>query len=259
MKFLNKTIKSTSLKTKLATGSQIKTEKPTIAKKEQVRQMFNSIAPRYDFLNHLLSAGIDISWRKKVVGIVQKHPHQTILDLATGTGDLAIAAAKLNPDKIVAADISSEMLKYQHKKLIRKNLTGLIELVNADAENLPFGDAAFDAAMIAFGVRNFENLERGLSEISRVLKKDGLIVVLEFSKPERFPVKQLYNFYFRNILPGIGRLVSKNNSAYTYLPDSVGHFPSGEDFTAFLEKAGFSQVAAKPLTMGIASIYTGKK
>lgn len=221
--------------------------------------MFNNIAPRYDLLNHLLSAGIDITWRKKVINIVRRHTHRTILDLATGTGDLAIEAAGLQPEKIVAADISTEMLKYQHKKLLRKNLSHLIELVHADAENLPFENDTFDVAMVAFGVRNFENLEKGLSEIHRVLKNGGLIVVLEFSKPERFPVKQLYNFYFRNILPGIGRLISKNNSAYTYLPDSVGHFPSGKDFAMFLEKTGFSQTTVQPVTMGIASIYTGKK
>jgi demethylmenaquinone methyltransferase / 2-methoxy-6-polyprenyl-1,4-benzoquinol methylase len=243
----------------VTTQQQPRPEKPTIAQKEQVTQMFNNIAPRYDLLNHLLSAGIDISWRKKVISIVGRHPHRKILDLATGTGDLAIEAAKLQPEKIVAADISTEMLKYQHKKLLRKNLTALIELVNADAENLPFDDNTFDVAMVAFGVRNFEDLEKGLSEIRRVLKNGGLIVVLEFSKPERFPVKQLYNFYFRNILPGIGRLISKNNSAYTYLPDSVGHFPSGKDFTSFLEKTGFSETTIKPVTMGIASIYTGKK
>jgi demethylmenaquinone methyltransferase / 2-methoxy-6-polyprenyl-1,4-benzoquinol methylase len=243
----------------VTTQQQPRPEKPTIAQKEQVTQMFNNIAPRYDLLNHLLSAGIDISWRKKVISIVGRHPHRKILDLATGTGDLAIEAAKLQPEKIVAADISTEMLKYQHKKLLRKNLTALIELVNADAENLPFDDDTFDVAMVAFGVRNFEDLEKGLSEIRRVLKNGGLIVVLEFSKPERFPVKQLYNFYFRNILPGIGRLISKNNSAYTYLPDSVGHFPSGKDFTSFLEKTGFSETTIKPVTMGIASIYTGKK
>jgi demethylmenaquinone methyltransferase/2-methoxy-6-polyprenyl-1,4-benzoquinol methylase len=243
----------------VTTPQQPRPEKPTIAQKEQVTQMFNNIAPRYDLLNHLLSAGIDITWRKKVINIVGRHPHSVILDLATGTGDLAIEAAKLQPEKIVAADISTEMLKYQHKKLLRKNLTNLIELVNTDAENLPFDDDTFDVAMVAFGVRNFEDLEKGLSEIRRVLKNGGLVVVLEFSKPERFPVKQLYNFYFRNILPGIGRLISKNNSAYTYLPDSVGHFPSGKDFAAFLERTGFSHTTVKPLTMGIASIYTGKK
>jgi demethylmenaquinone methyltransferase / 2-methoxy-6-polyprenyl-1,4-benzoquinol methylase len=233
--------------------------KPTIAQKDQVREMFNNIAPRYDLLNHLLSAGIDIRWRNKVIRIIEKCPHRQILDVATGTGDLAIAAAKLNPDRISALDISSEMLRYQGMKLKKKKLEHLIELMQGDGESLPYNDHTFDIAMVAFGVRNFENLRKGLAEMHRVLKKDGLIIVLEFSKPSKSPVKQLYSFYFKNILPLIGKWVSRSDHAYTYLPDSVGYFPSGKDFTYYLQEAGFSNTRIKPLTFGIASIYTGEK
>lgn len=221
--------------------------------------MFNSIAHRYDLLNHLLSAGIDITWRNKVVRLIKKQPHKRILDVATGTGDLAIAAARLNPERIDAVDISGEMLKYQGLKLKKKNLKKLIHLKQADGESLPFENETFDVAMVAFGVRNFENLQVGLKEMLRVLKKGGLIVILEFSNPTRFPVKQLYSFYFTKILPTVGKWVSRSNSAYNYLPDSVGYFPSGRDFTAYLEEAGFTETTIRPLTFGIATIYTGKK
>ena len=221
--------------------------------------MFNSIAHRYDLLNHLLSAGIDITWRNKVVRIIKKQPHKRILDVATGTGDLAIAAARLNPERIDAVDISGEMLRYQGLKLKKKNLQELIHLKQADGESLPFKDETFDVSMVAFGVRNFENLQVGLKEMQRVLKKGGLIVILEFSNPRRFPVKQLYSFYFTKILPMVGKWVSRSNHAYTYLPDSVGYFPSGREFTAYLEEAGFTETTIRPLTFGIASIYTGKK
>lgn len=239
--------------------AQQKKEKPTLARKDQVREMFNSIAHRYDLLNHLLSAGIDITWRKNVVRIIKKQPHKRILDVATGTGDLAIAAARLNPEKIDAVDISGEMLRYQGLKLKKKSLEKLIHLKQADGESLPFENQTFDVAMVAFGVRNFENLQLGLKEMHRVLKKGGIIVILEFSNPTRFPVKQLYSFYFTKILPQVGKWVSRSSHAYTYLPDSVDYFPSGVDFTAYLEEAGFSETAIKPLTFGIASIYTGKK
>jgi len=240
-------------------GSLLKNGKPTIAQKDQVRDMFNSIAPRYDLLNHVLSAGIDILWRKKVIRIIKQHNHQTILDVATGTGDLAIAAAKLNPEKIVGIDISGEMLKYQAIKLKNKNLESLIELKLGDGESLPLKESTFDVAMVAFGVRNFENLEQGLKEMYRVLKKNGIIVILEFSKPDKFPVKQFYNFYFKRILPQLGKWISRSDHAYNYLPDSVGHFPSGEAFSAFLREAGFQKTKTRPLTFGIASIYTGEK
>lgn len=240
-------------------GPTVKKEKPTIAQKDQVRDMFNSIAPRYDLLNHVLSLGIDIIWRKKVIRLIKQHNHQTILDVATGTGDLAIAAAKLNPEKIVGIDISGEMLKYQAVKLKNKNLESLIELKQGDGESLPFDESTFDVAMVAFGVRNFENLEIGLKEMHRVLKKNGIVVILEFSKPDRFPVMQFYNFYFKRILPSVGKLISRSDHAYNYLPDSVGHFPSGEAFSAFLREAGFKKTKTMPLTFGIASIYTGQK
>jgi demethylmenaquinone methyltransferase/2-methoxy-6-polyprenyl-1,4-benzoquinol methylase len=207
----------------------------------------------------VLSAGIDVIWRKKVIRVIKKHPHNTILDVATGTGDLAIAASKLNPEKIVGLDISAEMLKVQEKKLEKQKLNKLIELKLGDGELLPFDDESFDVAMVAFGVRNFENLQKGLAEMHRVLKKDGLVVILEFSKPRKFPVKQLYNFYFTRILPTVGRMVSRSSSAYTYLPDSVGHFPSGKEFDQYLENTGFSATTQKALSFGIASIYTGKK
>ncbi len=236
-----------------------KKAKPTIAQKDQVREMFNSIAPRYDLLNHLLSAGIDITWRNKVIRLIKKHRHDRILDVATGTGDLAIAASRLKPRRIDAVDISGEMLKYQGFKLKKKSLENLIYLKQADGESLPFSDETFDVAMVAFGVRNFENLQQGLKEMNRVLKKDGLIIILEFSNPTRFPVKQLYTFYFKRILPLVGKWVSRSNHAYTYLPDSVGYFPSGRAFTQYLEEAGFSSTFIRPLTFGIASIYTGKK
>lgn len=234
-------------------------EKPTIAQKDQVRDMFNSIAPRYDFLNHVLSAGIDVLWRKKVIRIIKNHKHQHILDVATGTGDLAIAAAKLNPEKIIGIDISGEMLKFQAIKLKNKKLENLIELKQGDGESLPFDDHTFDVAMVAFGVRNFENLQKGLAEMFRVLKKGGIVVILEFSKPQTFPVKQVYNFYFKNILPTVGKWVSRSNHAYNYLPESVGFFPSGSEFLVYLEEAGFSNTQAKPLSFGIASIYSGEK
>lgn len=221
--------------------------------------MFNAIAPKYDLLNHLLSGGIDITWRNKVIRIIKKLNHDHILDVATGTGDLAIAASKLNPKRIDAVDISGEMLRFQDIKLKKKDLGNIIKLKQADGENLPFPDQTFDIAMVAFGVRNFENLQKGLKEMQRVLKKGGHIVILEFSNPTRFPIKQLYSFYFRRVLPLVGKWVSKSNHAYTYLPDSVGYFPSGKDFTAYLEEAGFSSTKNRPLTFGIASIYTGKK
>ncbi|MCF8365464.1 MAG: bifunctional demethylmenaquinone methyltransferase/2-methoxy-6-polyprenyl-1,4-benzoquinol methylase UbiE [Bacteroidales bacterium] len=230
-----------------------------MAQKDQVRDMFNSIAPKYDLLNHVLSAGIDILWRKKVIHIIKKYKHQTILDVATGTGDLAIAAAKLNPEKIVGIDISGEMLKFQAIKLKKNNLENLIELKQGDGESLPFSDNTFDVAMVAFGVRNFENLQQGLAEMYRVLKKGSIVVILEFSKPQSFPVKQLYNFYFKNILPTVGKWISRSKHAYNYLPESVGYFPSGNDFAAYLKDAGFSKTNIKTLTFGIASIYTGEK
>lgn len=228
-------------------------------KKTQVAQMFNSIAGKYDFLNHFLSAGIDIYWRKKAIGLLQKSAPKQILDIATGTGDFAIEALKVNPDKITGIDISEGMLGVGREKLQKKGLTSKIELLSGDSENLQFGADSFDAVTAAFGVRNFENLEKGLSEMNRVLKPGGRVVILEFSKPTAFPMKQGYNFYFKNILPVFGKLISKDQSAYTYLPESVQAFPDGKAFLAILEKVGFKEAQWQSLTFGICSIYTGIK
>ncbi|MFU8843645.1 MAG: bifunctional demethylmenaquinone methyltransferase/2-methoxy-6-polyprenyl-1,4-benzoquinol methylase UbiE [Bacteroidales bacterium] len=227
--------------------------------KEQVRTMFNDIAPKYDFLNHFLSAGIDRLWRKKAVRILKKNSPKTVLDLATGTADLAIEVHKIRPEKITGIDIAEEMLAIGRDKIAARKLDHIITLETGDAENLHFPDHSFDAVMVAFGVRNFENLEKGLREMHRVISPKGMVLVLEFSKPVKFPVKQLYNFYFKNILPGLGRLISGNSSAYTYLPDSVGKFPSGEEFLRILETAGFTDTRHHSLTFGIAAIYTGIK
>lgn len=228
-------------------------------KKEQVRSMFNDIAPRYDFLNHFLSAGIDIQWRKKVRKNLAPYHPKAILDVATGTGDLAIELSKLNPEKIVGVDIADEMLSFGRKKIKSKNLENIIEFRNGDSENLDFEDNSFDAVTVAFGVRNYETLQKGLREMARVMKPGGHVVILEFSKPKKFPVKQIYKFYFSFILPGFGRMVSKHNDAYTYLPDSVQEFAEDEAFLAEMEKAGYKETRQKRLSLGIATLYFGTK
>ncbi len=228
-------------------------------KKEFVRTMFNDIAVRYDFLNHFLSLNIDYLWRKNVISILKPYKPKIILDVATGTADLALQATSLNPDKIIGIDISEEMLKIGQKKIFDKNKESVIQLINADSENMPLESASFDACMVAFGVRNFENLEQGLQEMHRVLKTNGILVVLEFSKPKQFPVKQFYNFYFKRILPVLGKLISKNDNAYMYLPESVNQFPDGESFTEILAKIGFKDMKIRKQSFGIASIYTGIK
>ncbi len=228
-------------------------------KKEQVAEMFDNISSNYDFLNHFLSLGIDIRWRKKAVKYLGDSSPKMILDVATGTGDFALETLKLNPDKVIGIDISDGMLEVGRKKMARKNLSDKIEMLHGDSENIPFEDNTFDAAVVAFGVRNFENLEKGLSEILRVLKKDGKLVVLEFSKPRRFPFKQLYNFYFRAILPKIGKRISKDKAAYSYLPESVGAFPDGKEFLKIMKGVGFNDTECKSLTFGISSIYKGQK
>ena len=229
------------------------------SKKEQIAAMFNSISGKYDFLNHFLSLGIDILWRKRAVRLLTKYQPQLILDIATGTGDFAIEALSLKPKKIIGVDISEGMLSVGREKLIKKNLTDKIELISGDSEVLPFEDNFFDAVIVSFGVRNFENLEKGLSDMLRVLKPGGKVVILEFSKPKSFPFKQLYKFYFQWILPKIGKLISKNHAAYTYLPDSVQAFPDGDDFLNILDKIGFQKNQCTPLTLGISSIYFGSK
>jgi demethylmenaquinone methyltransferase/2-methoxy-6-polyprenyl-1,4-benzoquinol methylase len=229
------------------------------SKKKQVAQMFDQISPTYDFLNHFLSLGIDIWWRKKAINLLKNEKPQFILDVATGTGDFALAALKLNPNKVIGIDISEGMLAKGREKMKKKNLSEKIELLSGDSENINFPDNTFDAVIVAFGVRNFENLEQGLANIFRVLKPNGTLIVLEFSRPRYFPFKQLYNFYFNYILPFIGKFISKDQSAYTYLPESVRVFPDGQNFIKILEKTGFIQTLCKPLTFGISSIYKGKK
>lgn len=221
--------------------------------------MFDNISARYDFLNHFLSLGIDKGWRRKVVSIVKKHQPKRMLDIATGTADLAIALSRLNPEKIDGVDISEGMLAVGKEKIKKKGLTEVIKLSYGDSEALPFPDASFDAVTVAFGVRNFENLNLGLSEMYRVTRPGGWVVVLEFSKPSHFPVKQVYQFYFSHILPRWGKLISKDAAAYTYLPESVQAFPDGKDFLNHLGDAGYTSLKEKRLTFGVASIYTGIK
>jgi demethylmenaquinone methyltransferase/2-methoxy-6-polyprenyl-1,4-benzoquinol methylase len=228
-------------------------------KKDQVALMFNNIARKYDFLNHSLSMGIDKLWRKKAVKLLQSIQPKELLDIATGTGDFALACLKLNPDKVTGIDISTEMLAVGREKIAKKNLQHKIELFEGDSENIQFADNSFDAITVAFGVRNFENLEKGLQEMNRVVRPGGKVVILEFSKPKKFPVKQFYNFYFFNILPFWGKMVSKDSSAYTYLPESVGAFPDGEDFLSIYKSCGFENAEQIKLSFGIASIYIGTK
>jgi demethylmenaquinone methyltransferase/2-methoxy-6-polyprenyl-1,4-benzoquinol methylase len=230
-----------------------------VSKKEQVAKMFNNISGRYDFLNHFLSLGIDIQWRKKAIQFLKPFQPKTILDVATGTGDFAFEALALSPEKVVGIDISEGMLDVGRKKVQVAGKTDKINLEYGDSENLPFQDNSFDAVTVAFGVRNFENLDKGLNEIHRVIKPGGHIVVLEFSKPAKFPMKQLYHLYFRFILPVIGRLVSKDQSAYTYLPESVQAFPDGNLFLNHLTRAGFKATNCRSLTFGISSLYTATK
>lgn len=228
-------------------------------KKEQVATMFNNISKKYDFLNHFLSLGIDIVWRKKSIKLLKELQPKIILDIATGTGDFAIEALSLKPTKIIGIDISEGMLAVGKEKIATKGLDQIITLQLGDSENLSFEDNYFDAYTVGFGVRNFENLEKGLSEMLRVLKPNGRAVILEFSKPKTFPVKQLYHFYFNRILPTIGNLISKDNAAYTYLPESVNAFPEGDEFVKILNNLGYKNVQAIPLMFGISSIYTATK
>ncbi len=228
-------------------------------KKVQVARMFDNISGNYDFLNHFLSLGIDIHWRKKAIKMLGENNPKVILDVATGTGDFAIQAMDINPEKVIGVDISIGMLEVGKKKIAKKNLENHIELELGDSENLRFEDNFFDGMTVAFGVRNFENLRKGLESMKRVLKPGGELIVLEFSKPTSFPFKQLYNFYFKYILPVFGKLISKDNSAYTYLPESVEAFPYGEKFVTILKETGFTNAKCIPLTFGICSIYRATK
>lgn len=245
----------------MATMEEIKPYKETeTAKKQQVAAMFDNISGTYDFLNHFMSLGIDILWRKKAIRSLKKHKPQLMLDVATGTGDFAIESIRqLNPVRIVGVDISAGMLEVAREKIAKKGLEGQFEVQLGDSEGLQFEDEYFDAVTAAFGVRNFENLEKGLADICRVTKPGGRAVILEFSKPRVFPVKQLYNFYFHKITPFIGRVFSKDNRAYEYLPESVAQFPDGAEFTAILKKVGFHEAIARPQFFGVCTIYIGVK
>jgi demethylmenaquinone methyltransferase / 2-methoxy-6-polyprenyl-1,4-benzoquinol methylase len=231
----------------------------TAGKKQQVARMFDSISGNYDFLNHFLSFGIDVGWRKKAIKLLQPEKPKLILDVATGTGDFAIQALKLQPEKIIGIDISEGMLGVGRKKMIEKGYEKVIEMINGDSENLPFENNKFDAITVAFGVRNFENLEIGLAEMLRVLKPGGRVVILEFSKPTSWYFKPIYNFYFKYITPTIGKFFSSDSNAYSYLPESVNVFPDGKDFTSILDRLGYKNTSCRPLTFGISSLYTGTK
>ncbi|NND77066.1 MAG: bifunctional demethylmenaquinone methyltransferase/2-methoxy-6-polyprenyl-1,4-benzoquinol methylase UbiE [Flavobacteriales bacterium] len=221
--------------------------------------MFDNIAHKYDFLNHLLSLGIDRGWRKKAIKMVAQYKPKQILDLATGTGDFAFMAMRLKPEHIEAADISEGMLEVGRQKNKKKGFSNIIDFVHGDSENLKYPDNHFDLVTIGFGVRNFENLKKGLAEMRRVIKADGHVCIIEFSKPRKFPMKQLFAFYSKYILPLIGRLFSKDTSAYTYLPESSRAFPDGSDFISIMDEIGYSETFEKRLTGGIATIYLTKK
>ncbi len=230
-----------------------------LGKKEQVATMFNNISKNYDGLNRVISFGIDVSWRKKVVKIVSKNNPQQILDIATGTGDLALMMSQLNPTKIVGLDISEGMLEVGKQKISKANLSDKIEMVVGDSENMPFDDNTFDAITVSFGVRNFANLDKGLTEIRRVLKPNGTFVILETSNPTKFPFKQGYKFYTSFILPIIGKIFSRDKVAYSYLSESANYFPFGDTFDNILKKNGFINTEYKPVTFGVATIYSATK
>lgn len=231
----------------------------SLGKKEQVAQMFDNISGNYDNLNRVISFGIDIKWRKKVLKIVSDKKPKIILDIATGTGDLAILMTQTNAEKIIGLDISAGMLEVGKKKIEDRKLSNVIDLVLGDSEKIPFEDNYFDAITVGFGVRNFENLEKGFAEILRVLKPNGVFVILETSVPDKTPYKQGYKFYSNNILPIIGKLFSKDNSAYGYLSESAAAFPYGEALNNILRKIGFIDVVAMPQTFGVATIYSASK
>tara|TARA_R110002073_G_scaffold89852_3_gene212420 strand:- start:5387 stop:6115 length:729 start_codon:yes stop_codon:yes gene_type:complete len=230
-----------------------------LGKKEQVATMFDNISKNYDGLNRVISFGIDVSWRKKVVKIISKNNPQQILDIATGTGDLALMMSQLNPKKIIGLDISEGMLEVGKQKIAKANLSEQIEMVVGDSENMPFNDNTFDAITVSFGVRNFANLNKGLTEIRRVLKPNGTFVILETSNPTKFPFKQGYKFYTSFILPIIGKIFSKDKVAYSYLCESANSFPFGDALDNILKKNGFINTEYKPVTFGVATIYSATK
>lgn len=229
------------------------------SKKEEVAEMFNNISKKYDFLNHFLSLGIDKIWRRKAVNKLREVQPKRILDIATGTGDFAIALLKLKPTEVVGIDISEGMLEVGREKMKKRKFDNIITLKLADSEDLPFEDNYFDGLTVGFGVRNFENLEKGLSEMLRVIRSGGKIVILEFSKPKKFPVKQGYGFISKYIIPFFGKRISKDDKAYAYLPESIAAFPEGKEFTDILSKLGYRSVDAQLVSGGIATIYSGLK
>jgi demethylmenaquinone methyltransferase / 2-methoxy-6-polyprenyl-1,4-benzoquinol methylase len=241
-------------------GTKVKPYKESDkSKKEQVADMFDNISHRYDFLNHFLSFGIDKSWRRKAVKMIASVNPKKILDIATGTGDFAIASLKLKPTEIIGVDISNGMLDIGREKMKKKGYDNIITLTYGDSESMPFETDTFDAITVGFGVRNFENLEKGLGEMLRVLKPGGKAAVLEFSKPRKFPIKQSFKFYSKYIIPKLGKSISKDEAAYAYLPESVEAFPEGQAFVDILTKVGFKNIIRKEVSGGIATIYLGEK
>ena len=225
-------------------------------KKEQVADMFNNISKTYDVLNRMMTMGIDTIWRKKAIRSLRSIQPQLILDVATGTGDFAIESLRiLNPEKIIGVDISSGMLAVAEEKIAKKGLKNRFEVQLGDSEKLQFKDDMFDAVTVAFGVRNFENLPQGLADIHRVLRPGGRAVILELSNPKAFPIKQLYHFYFHRFIPAMGKLISKDMSAYSYLPESVANFPDGDKFAAITQQVGFKHTKVRPQTFGFCTIY----
>ncbi|MFY7944051.1 MAG: bifunctional demethylmenaquinone methyltransferase/2-methoxy-6-polyprenyl-1,4-benzoquinol methylase UbiE [Crocinitomicaceae bacterium] len=229
------------------------------SKKEEVAEMFNNIAVKYDFLNHFLSLGIDHIWRYKAINELKEVKPKRILDLATGTGDFAIAALRLKPEQVIGMDISSGMLEVGKQKMIKRKFNHIIDMRLGDSENLPFDDNYFDGLTVGFGVRNYENLEKGLSDMLRVVRPGGKLVILEFSKPKKFPIKQAFGFYSKYMIPFFGKRISKDEKAYAYLPESVAAFPEGVDFENLLKKLNYQNVQSKLVSGGIATIYTGTK
>jgi demethylmenaquinone methyltransferase/2-methoxy-6-polyprenyl-1,4-benzoquinol methylase len=241
-----------------ATGDDLRRQR-TAYSSHYVRSLFDKIAPRYDFLNHLLSVGLDVLWRNKAIDRLASQRPQRILDVATGTGDFALAAARLQPREIIGIDLSEEMLHIGREKVERRGLTSLITLQQGDAEHLEFRDQDFDAVLVAFGIRNFSNLHQGLREIYRVLRPGGSFVVLEFSQPRDGLIRLLYGWYSRFVIPRLGGLISRHREAYEYLPKTVSEFPYGEEFLAIVRAVGFHSAAQYPLTFGIVSIYQAFK
>ncbi len=244
---------------KLGHDEIVPDEASKLSKTEQVAGMFDDISPRYDLLNHTLSLGIDKGWRKKAIRSLAHSTPKLILDVATGTGDLALAAAAQTGARVIGIDISEGMLTVGRKKVVAKALTEKVTLETGDSAALRFADGEFDAVTCAYGVRNFEHLEQGLREMARVMRAGGALAILEFSKPKTPVIKQLFGFYFKHILPALGNLVSKHGRAYTYLNESAVAFPEGADFAGILERCGFKNVAVRPLTFGITTLYTATK